>query len=373
MKTALVHDWLLTIGGAEKTLEAIYQIYPGSIFTLLADKKILGSSPLKQAPIYTSFLQKFPLVKKWYRYYLPFYPLAIEKFDLRNYDLVISSSHAVAKGVITHDDQLHICYCHTPMRYAWHLHHQYMELLEFKGLKRKLANLIFHYLRLWDVSSALRVDYFIANSKATAARIKKYYGKEAHVIYPPVDVGNFKPYTKKEDFYITISRLVPYKRVALIVQAFAEIPERRLVVIGEGPEYDKLLGIAPSNVELLGYLSPEVVKNYLQKAKAFIFAAEEDFGMVMVEALACGTPVIAFAKGGAKEIVKESETGILFPEQSVTSLKEAIRHFEKNQDRFDITTLRKKAESFDISCFQKKFKNFVEDKILDTSLSLRQK
>jgi glycosyltransferase involved in cell wall biosynthesis len=364
VKIALVHDWLLTAGGAEKTLETIYELYPAPIFTLFFNKNNFLASPLGEAKIYTSFLQKFPLAKKRYRYYLPLYPLAIEQFNLVDYDLIISSSHAVAKGVMVRPEQIHICYCHTPMRYAWHLYHQYMELLKFKWFKKTIAQITFHYLRLWDVITAGRVNYFIANSRNTATHINKYYGKRATVIYPPVDVNQFQPNSKKEGFYLTISRLVPYKRVDLIIHAFAKMSDRRLVVIGDGPEFKKLLKIAPSNVKLIGHQSFHTVKDYLQKAKAFIFSAEEDFGIVMVEALACGTPVIALDKGGAKEIVKDLKTGILFTNQSVNGIKEAIERFEKNEDKFDTLILRKQALAFDKVHFQRKFKKFVESKKL---------
>ena len=364
MKVALVHEWLVNIGGSEKVLEAIYEIYTAPIFTLVADKKILKGSSLEKAEIFTSFIQKFPKATKKYRNYLVFFPLAIEQFDLTNYDVIISSNTCVAKGVLTKADQLHICYCHTPARYAWDLYHEYLKSTGLnRGLKGFIAKLIFHYIRLWDYSTSNRVDYFIANSKYVAKRIKKIYQRDATVIYPPVDVNKFEVCTKKENFYLTVSRMVPYKKIDLIVEAFSEMPDKKLVVIGDGPDFKKIKSKTSKNVELLGYQPFEVLKNYMQKAKAFIFAAEEDFGIVPVEAQACGTPVIAYGKGGVLETVIENKTGIFFKEQSVEALIQAIKEFEKKENIFDPYEIRKNAEKFKKERFKKEFKNFVNDKI----------
>jgi glycosyltransferase involved in cell wall biosynthesis len=364
MKIALVHDWLVTLAGAEKVLEAIYQVYPAPIFTLVADKQKLKGTLFENANIFTSFIQKLPFSKSKYRNYLPFFPLAIEQFDFSDYDVIISSSHAVAKGVLVSANQLHICYCHTPMRYAWDLYHPYLKETKLnKGLKGYIVKLTLHYIRLWDSISANRVDYFIANSRHVAERIKKIYKCDSTVIYPPVDVNKFELNFKKEDFYLTVSRLVPYKKIDLIVEAFSQMPDKKLVVIGDGPDFKRIKAKARKNVELLGYQPFEIIKDYMQKARAFIFAAEEDFGITPVEAQACGTPVVAFGKGGTLETVIEGKTGIFFKEQTVESLVEAVNYFEKIEDKFDCSIIRQNAERFSKKRFKKEFKEFVDKKI----------
>ena len=364
MKTALVHDWLVTLAGAEKVLEAIYELYPSSIYTLVRDEKKLKGSIFENADVKTSFIQKFPKASTQYRNYLLFFPLAIEQFDLSEYDIIISSSHAVAKGILSHSSQLHVCYCHTPIRYAWDLYHRYLKEANLtKGIKSSLVKLILHYIRVWDATTANRVDYFVANSKYIAKRIKKIYRRDSVVIYPPVDVDRFEVNTEKEDFFLTVSRIVPYKKIDLIVEAFSKLSDKKLVVIGDGPDFDKIKKKAGKNVELLGYQSFEVLKDYMQKAKAFIFAAEEDFGIVPVEAQACGTPVIAYGKGGVLETVIEGKTGLFFRKQTVESLIEAIKEFEKNEHLFDPIEIRKNAERFSKDRFKKEFKKFVDSKI----------
>ncbi|RLG11280.1 glycosyltransferase family 4 protein [Candidatus Pacearchaeota archaeon] len=364
MKIALVHDWLITLAGAERVLEAIYEIYPAPIYTLLVDKKKLKGTIFEKAKINTSFIQKFPFAKKRYRNYLPFFPLAIEQFDLTKYDIIISVSTCVAKGVLTRSDQIHICYCCTPMRYAWDLYYQYLKESKLnKGIKSFFVRLILHYLRLWDVVTANRVDYFIANSKYVATRIKKIYRREAVVIYPPVDINKFEISSNKENFYLTVSRIVPYKKIDLIVEAFSHMPDKKLIVIGEGPDLKKIKSKASKNVELLGYQPFDVLKKYMQKAKAFIFAAEEDFGIAPVEAQACGTPVIAYKNGGVRESIIEMKTGLFFENQTIQNLIEAINYFEKIEDKFDPKIIRKNAERFSKQIFKKEFKNFIENKI----------
>jgi len=364
MKIALVHDWIMTIGGAEKVLEVIYNLYPAPIFTLVTNKDKLRGSVFEKAEIFTSFIQKLPKVEKKYRNYLLFFPLAIEQFDLSEYDLIISSSTCTAKGVLIRADQLHICYCHTPVRYAWDLYHQYLDEAGLsKGIKGLVAKLILHYIRIWDFVTASRVNYFVTNSKYIARRIKKIYGRDSVVIYPPVDIDKFEVCTRKEDFYLTVSRMVPYKKVDLIVEAFSKMPDKRLIVIGDGPDFEKIKRKAGKNVELLGYQPFEVLKNCMQRAKAFIFSAEEDFGIVPVEAQACGTPIIAYGKGGATETVIEGQTGLFFKEQSVGSLIEAVRKFETMEDKFDSGIIRKNAEKFSKERFKREFKEFVDRKI----------
>ncbi|HBR3283618.1 TPA: glycosyltransferase, partial [Klebsiella pneumoniae] len=278
----------------------------------------------KNKKITTTFIQKLPKAKKKYQQYLPLMPLAIEQLDLSSHDIILSSSHAVAKGVLTGPDQLHISYVHSPIRYAWDLQHQYLRESGLnRGIKGLFAKWILHKIRLWDTRTANGVDFFIANSKFISRRIKKVYGREADVIYPPVDVERFKLKREKQDFYLTASRLVPYKRIDLIVEAFSKMPEKRLVVIGDGPEMSKIRKIAGANIEILGFQPNDVMEEYMMDAKAFVFAAEEDFGITPVEAQACGTPVIAFGKGGVLETIKnlgqEEPTGLFFYEQNIDS------------------------------------------------------
>ena len=364
MKIALVHDWLTALAGAEKVLEAIYELYPSPIYTLIKDEEKLKGSIFEEADIRTSFIQKLPKAIDKYRNYLLLFPLAIEQFDLSNYDIIISSSHAVAKGVLTNSNQLHICYCHTPIRYVWDLYHKYLEETGLsRGIKGLLAKFVLHYIRIWDFTTINRVDYFVANSKYVARRIKKIYGRKSTVIYPPVDVDKFEVYTQKRDFYLTVSRMVPYKKIDLIVEAFSKMPDKKLIVIGDGPEFERIRKNATKNVEILGYQPFEVLKEYMKTAKAFIFVAEEDFGIVPVEAQACGTPVIAYGKGGVTESVINGETGIFFEEQTANALVEAIKKFEKLEDKFDPLKIRRNAERFSKDRFKREFKVFVEEKI----------
>jgi len=366
MKVALVHDWLITFGGAEKVLEAIYELYPSPIYTLLANKDVLKNTAFEKAKVHTSFIQKFPKAKKWYRNYLLFFPLAIEQFDLSNYDVIISSSTCAAKGVLTNANQIHVCYCHTPVRYAWDLYHQYLKetgLSQGKGFKKiqgLIAKLILHYIRMWDYTTISRVDYFIANSVHVAKRIKKIYGRNSIVIYPPVDVHKFELQKEKEKFYLTASRMVPYKRINIIIEAFSKMLDRKLIVIGNGPDYNKIKSRAGKNIEFLGHQPSEVLRIYMQKAKAFVFAAEEDFGIVLVEAQAYGTPVIVFGKGGAVETVINGKTGVFFKKQTVESLINAVKKFEVIEDKFDPYFLRKNAERFSKERFKKEFKKVIE-------------
>ncbi|MCB1109351.1 MAG: glycosyltransferase family 4 protein [Chlamydiia bacterium] len=358
MQVALVHDWLTTVGGAEKVLEALAETFPAKLFTLVRDPKHLVGTPFEKMEVKTSFIQKLPRAKSRYRSYLPLFPLAVEQFDLSDYDLVISSSHSIAKGVLTHAEQLHICYCHTPMRYAWDLYQQYLREAKLKsGLKGVMAKFFLHYLRMWDAHASSRVDAYVANSKYVARRIQKLYEKEASVIYPPVDVDYFMLCGEKEEYYVTASRMVPYKKIDLIVEAFGEMPDKKLVVIGDGPEMDKVKEKAKKNIEILGYQDDDTLRWTLQKAKGFVFAALEDFGILPVEAQACGTPVIAFGRGGALETVIENETGLFFEKQSVPSLIEAVQAFETKT--FDPQKIRDHAETFCPTRFKKQFQALV--------------
>lgn len=367
MKIAIVCDWLVTYAGAERVLEQIIKLYPASDLYCVVDflegedrKFLQGKKPR------TTFIQNLPKAKTYYRSYLPFMPLAIEQIDLSGYDLIISSSHAVAKGVITGPDQVHISYVHSPMRYAWDLQHQYIKEAKLdKGIKSYIARVILHYMRLWDQRTSNSVDHYIANSRFIARRIKKIYGKEATVIYPPVDVEAFECLEEKEDYYLTASRLVPYKKVKLIVEAFNEMPEKQLIVIGDGPERKAIEAIAGKNIEMLGYQPFKVLKEKMQKAKAFVFAAEEDFGITPVEAQACGTPVIAYGKGGVLETVqgleKKNATGVFFFRQEKDSIREAVQLFEEVLYSIKNENCKKNAEIYNIDRFQKELMNHIKE------------
>jgi len=353
--TALIYDWLVTLGGGEKTLEAIYACFPAPLYTLVHDKKAMEKTAFANAEIHTSFLQKVPFSTSCYRYLLPFFPLAIEQFNLAGYDLIISTSHAVAKGVLTHPGQLHLCYCLTPMRYAWDLMHHYLQGLG--PVQKLLARATLHRMRNWDIASLNRVDHFAAISHTVARRIKKTYGREAEVIYPPVDVDKIPFQEAKEEFYLTVSRLVPYKRIDLIVEAFSQTLQRKLVVVGDGPEMKKIKQKAGKNVDILGHQSDRVVYDLMKRAKAFVFAAEEDFGIVAVEAQAAGTPVIAFGKGGALETVIDQKTGLFFDAQTIPSLVNTLHAFEQMQ--FDSKLIRDRTQKFNKTRFQTEFRDFV--------------
>jgi len=362
MQIAFVHDWLIDKGGSENTLAAMLELWPDApVYTLVYNSRGPCQSFLHGHQTYTSFLQKLTQATRRYRSFLPLMPLVVEQFDLSGYDLVISSSHAVAKGVLTGPDQLHICMCYSPIRYAWDLQHQYLHESGLEeGLKSFLVRAILHYIRLWDVRTANGVDKFIAISEFIARRIWKVYRREATIIYPPVDVENFLLREQKENFYLTASRMVPYKRIDLIVEAFSMMPDKKLVVIGDGPDFKKIQARAKSNIELLGYQPLDVLRDYMQRAKAFIFAAEEDFGITPLEAQACGTPVIAYGKGGALETIIEGKTGLFFNQQSPESLRQAIKWFESGEYQFDPKVIRGNAERFNTQRFQKEFGAFVQ-------------
>tara|TARA_A100001388_G_scaffold240460_1_gene196234 strand:+ start:489 stop:1619 length:1131 start_codon:yes stop_codon:yes gene_type:complete len=366
MKVAIIHDWLITYAGAERALEQIIEIYPDcDLFSIIDYLPSNQRRFIKNKKVETSFIQKLPFAKKHYRKYLSLMPLAIEQFDLSKYDLIISSSHAVAKGVITGPDQLHICYCYTPIRYAWDLQHQYLKEANLhKGILGWIARRILHKIRLWDYRTSNGVDHFIAISNFISKRIKKVYRRRSTVLFCPVDIDSFQfSNIEREDYYVTCSRMVPYKRIDLIVETFSKLlPTKKLIVIGDGPEYEKIRKLAGNNVHLMGAQPFEVLKKHLSTAKAFIFAAEEDFGIAPIEAQACGTPVIAYGKGGAletiKDIDKDKPSGIFFQEQTPQSLYESIIKFE------DINIItkeacRKNAERFSNREFRNQFSEIV--------------
>ena len=367
LRVAIIHDWLTVYAGAERVLEQMLLCYPQadiySTVDFVPDKE---RAFLAGKKVNTSFIQKLPFARTKYRAYLPLMPLAVEQFDLSSYDLVIYSSHAVAKGVLTGPDQCHVCMCYSPIRYAWDLQHQYLQESGLtKGPKAWLAKYLLHKIRIWDLRTANGVDQFIAISQFIAKRIFKVYRRESVVIYPPVSLEAFTLGEQKGDFYLTASRLVPYKKVDLIVRSFANMPDKRLIVIGDGPDFEKIKQIATPNVTLLGYQPFEVLLSHLRQAKAFIFAAEEDFGIAPLEAQACGTPVIAFGKGGALETIvgKEGEpspSGLFFPEQTCTAIIEAVGRFESLQPPILAANCRQNALRFSKQRFQEQLMSCID-------------
>jgi glycosyltransferase involved in cell wall biosynthesis len=366
MRVAVVHDWLVTNGGAERTLARILECYPqAEVFTLVDFLPAAERGFLGERPVHTSFLQGLPFARRHYRRYLPLMPTAVESFDLSGFDLLISSSFCVAKGILSGPDQLHVSYVHSPMRYAWDLQHQYLEQHGLsRGFRGFATRQLLHHLRLWDVSTANGVDCFISNSRFVARRIWKIYRRESVVINPPVDTDFFQVAdVEREDFYLTASRMVPYKCTRLLVDAFAHLPDRRLIVIGDGPELALLKAVVTPNVTLLGYQPNAVVREHMQRARAFLFAALEDFGIAPVEAQACGTPVIAYGRGGATETVIEGKSGVFFADQSVAALLGAIQQFERRESRFSATEIRANALRFGAERFRQQFRACVEEQV----------
>ncbi|QJB49868.1 glycosyltransferase family 4 protein [Acinetobacter sp. NEB149] len=367
-KIAFVADWLVTYAGAEKVISEMLKVFPQSeLFSVIDFLNDDARAKMLNKRAQTTFIQKLPNAEKKYRNYLPLMPLAIEQLDVSNYDIILSSSHAVAKGVLTGPDQLHISYVHSPIRYAWDLQHQYLKELGLnKGIKSLIIRWLLHKIRMWDYRTANGVDHFVANSQFIARRIKKVYGREADVIYPPVETNRFTLQENKEDFYFTASRMVPYKKIDLIVEAFAHMPNKKLVVIGDGPDMEKVKAKAKGNIEILGYQSNEVMQDCMRRAKAFVFAAEEDFGITPVEAQACGTPVIAFGKGGALETVNSDllnkPSGLFFGHQDVQSIVKAVHQFESHVDLYLPENCRENAIKFSDARFREEFNQYVADK-----------
>jgi glycosyltransferase involved in cell wall biosynthesis len=361
----VVHDWLVTYAGAERVLEQMLAVYPAAdVFSLIDFMPPAERGFLSGRKVNTSFLQRIPGMRKRYRSFLPLMPLAVEQLDVSGYDLVLSSSHAVAKGVLTGPDQLHICLCHSPMRYAWDLQHQYLRETGLDhGLRGALARWILHRMRLWDVRTSTGVDGFVAVSRYIARRIWKAYRRKSTVIYPPVDVEAFTPGGPREDFYVTASRMVPYKRMDLIVEAFAAMPERRLIVIGDGPEAGRIRARGAANIEFLGHQPFEVLRDRLRRARAFVFAAEEDFGIAPLEAQACGTPVIAYGKGGALETIRPigdaEPTGLFFEKQTTASLVDAVGRFERERGMVRSDACRQNAQEFSAERFREQLGAYV--------------
>ena len=365
MKVAIVHEWISTYAGSERVLEQMITCFPEAdvfaVVDFLPEKErffLQGKVPK------VSIIQDLPLARRHFRHYLPLMPLAVGQFDLSGYDLILSNNHAVAKGVIVGPNQLHISYVQSPMRYAWDLQSQYLREAGLeRGLSGWLVRWLLHRMRSWDRHSANSVDVFLANSRFIARRIWRVYRREAKVLYPPVDVSGFSLRETKEDFYVTASRMVPYKRMDLIVDAFAKMPDKKLVVIGNGPEMAKIRAKAGPNISLMGYQPFEVLRDYLQRAKAFVFAAEEDFGILPVEAQACGTPVIAFGGGGALETVRghtdQSPTGIYFAEQTPSAIQSAVSIFESTKGQITPVQCRENALRFATERFRQEYRDLV--------------
>ncbi len=363
MKVALVQDWLTELGGAEKVFKCFLELYPNAdVYTITSHDRVIEKLEIDRDRLKESFIARLPFGRSKYRNYLPLFPKAIESFDFSDYDIIISSSSSVAKGVMTNSNQLHICYCHSPVRYAWDLYHHYLNDAKLNGfgIKKWYVRHVLHKLRVWDIISANRVDHFIANSKYIERRINKVYRCNSHVIYPPVDILHHTVVEEKQGYYFAASRLVPYKKMDLIAHAFSAMPDKKLIIAGTGPELRKIKSIAGKNVEIKGYVTDEEMIDFMQHAKAFVFAANEDFGIIPVEAQACGTPVIALGHGGTNETVKDGKTGIHFDKQTTESIIEAVKEFEVL--KFDSLKIRENAERFSKERFCKEIKSFVDDK-----------
>ena len=360
-KLALVHYWLTGMRGGEKVVQSICKLFPEiDIFTLVYNKAKISES-INQHKIYTSFIQKLPFARRAYQTYLPFMPVAIEQFNLSDYDIVISSESGIAKGVLTKPETCHFCYCHTPMRYLWNMYFDYLENENIRFIKRGIIEIFFNYLRVWDLATSFRVDYFICNSQNVRKRILKYYNRDSEVIYPPVDVDNMKFETRKQDYYLMVGQLVSYKRVDLAIKAF-NVLGKELIIIGEGSEYKKLKKIAKNNIRFLGWQSTDNLKKYYAMAKALIFPGEEDFGIIPVEAQASGTPVIGYGKGGLLETVIKGKTGMFFNRQDHKDIIDTVENFESVSSKFDPYEIRNNSMRFSKKSFENKLSRFLEEK-----------
>jgi glycosyltransferase involved in cell wall biosynthesis len=368
MKIAIIHEWFVTYAGSERVVEQMLACFPeADIYSLVDFLPEKDRGFLQGKHVVTSFIQHLPKARSHFRSYLPLMPLAVEQFDLSKYDIIISSSHAVAKGVLVGPDQLHVCMCYSPMRYAWDLQHQYLKESNLShGIKSWLARWLLHKMRIWDYRTSCGVDYFIAISSFIARRVQRVYRRDSDVIYPPVDISSFSFRNTKEEFYLTASRMVPYKMVPLIVEAFSLMPEKRLVVIGEGPDYFKCKSLAGDNIELMGYQPKDVLVDFMQRSKAFVFAAEEDFGIAPLEAQACGTPVIAFGKGAALETIRGQEctnpTGVFYYEHSPQAVIDAVKLFEEHKQSISLEDCRENALRFGPERFRNQFSEFINIK-----------
>lgn len=370
MRVAIVHDWLYTYGGAERVLRSILRCVPQAdvytLFDVLPDK---DRAEVGYAASTTSFLQRMPAIARKHRLYLPLMPLAVEQFDLSGYDLVISSSYAVAKGVLTGPDQLHLSYIHSPMRYAWDLQHQYLrESRLTSGLKSLLARTLLHRMRLWDTRTGHGVDAYMANSHFIGRRIRKAYGRSSTVIYPPVNVPARAPVGEREDFFMTASRLVPYKNVRAIIEAFAAMPDQKLVVVGSGPDLERLTALAGPNVTMAGFVEDDELQRLMATTRAFIFAAEEDFGIVPVEAQGHGAPVIALGRGGLRETIVVDgpcPTGLFFDTPTSGAIAGAVRLFLSQADLYAPAACHANALRFSEARFEHELSAFIDRQMVE--------
>ena len=358
MKVAIVHEFFCNLGGSDQVAADLHQLFPQApVYTLLVSDRNRGAKLLEGMDLRLSFVHRLPFARRWHEPYLPLFPLAIESFDLTGYDVILSNSHVCAKGVIPPPESVHICLCQTPARYAWDLRSLYAQ-----GLNRLLQGynaLVMHRLRIWDVSTSSRVDHFIANSRFVAQRIQRYYRRSATVIHPPVDTGFFTPGGKDEEYFLIVSRLTAYKRIAMAVQAFNQLGYQ-LLIIGDGPERRRLQALAGPNVRLLGALSREEVRDHMRACRGLIFPGKEDFGITPVEAQATGRPVVAFGSGGVLDTVVDGMTGVFFEEQTPESLCEAV--LRSCAVSYDREVIRQHALQFDREVFGERLKGFVEEK-----------
>jgi len=371
-KIAIIHDFLTYFGGAERVLMSLHKLYPEApIYTLLYDQKKMKQY-FPEAKIRTSFLNRLPkFIRKRKKYLLPFMPTAAETFDLRDFDVVISSSSSFVKGIITKPKAIHICYCHTPTRFLWDWHYNYLEENKIKGIKKIFILPMLHYLRMWDKSASERADYFIANSEHTAKRIKKFYGRDSEVIYPPCATKSPLPPLRKgeqrNDYFLIVSRLSPYKKIDIAIEAFNKL-ELPLVIIGEGSDKNKLVKIANKNVKFLGFQTEEKLAQYYENCYAFIFPGEDDFGITPIEAMSFGKPVLAYKKGGVLETVIENETGEFFDDPIPEILADGVRRLKNNYSNYNAEKIKKQAEKFSEERFKEKIKKVVENTIALSSL-----
>lgn len=359
MRVALIHDYLNQYGGAERVLEAFCQIFPEApIYTLFYDKRKTGLV-FDAKKIRTSFLQKIPFLKNHHRSFLMLMPFAIEQFDLSSYDLILSDSASYAKGILTSPNARHICYCHTPIRYAWDDAQKYIDEFGYPSLVKRFIPFFMNYIRLWDEQAASRVDKFIANSDFVAGRIKKYYHREAAVVYPPIRTDLFSlSACSPEKYFLMVGRFLPYKMFDLAIDAFNQLG-LPLKIVGDGPEKKRLKKKAKSNIEFIGLVSDRKLKEYYARCQAFIFPQEDDFGIVAVEAIASGRPVIAYRGGGALEYIQPGRTGLFFDRQTVESLMEAVLNFKSGD--FNPLVIREEAMKFDQENFKNKIKKIIDD------------
>lgn len=358
MRVAIVHYWLVGMRGGEAVVEALCDMFPDAdVYTHVYDPTAI-SSTISRHDVRTTFIQRLPGAVRHYQKYLPLMPIALEQLDLREYDLVISSESGPAKGVITSPGTLHVCYCHSPMRYAWDMYHDYLEGVG--ALSRIMMRPMLHYLRAWDVTTAARVDHFVANSNHVASKIRKYYRRDAVVIHPPVNIGSFSPSQTLADYYLVVGQLVRYKRVDLAVEAFNQLG-KPLVVIGDGGERRALERMAKPNVRFLGHQPLEVLREHYARCRALVFAGLEDFGLVPVEAMASGRPVLAYRGGGVRETVVEGSTGLFFDDQSADSVIDVVQRFERCAEQFRTEDLTRRAREFDRARFERRFSAFLKE------------